>query len=154
MCAPSSDARSSAPRTYGVVPDAAMPTTKSRGADAVRGHRMRAIAGDVLGALLRLVSAGKSAGNDPLHHLGIGAEGGRALARVEHAESARGARADVEQAPAGAKGLLRELDRARDRVALRGDRIEHEAVFGVQQIDDLAGEWRDRCPRCGDFVAR
>ena len=82
--------------------------------------------------------AGESAGDDALHHLGIGAEGGRALARVEDAEPAGGSGADVEEAAAGAKSLLGQLDRARDVVALRRDGVEHEAIFGVQEVDYLA----------------
>ena len=36
-----------------------------------------------------------------------------------------------------AKGLLREVDRARDREALRDDGIGHAAVLGTHEVDDL-----------------
>jgi hypothetical protein len=72
-----------------------------------------------------------------LHHLGIGAERRRTLRRVEHAEPTRGARADVEQAPACTERPLGALDRARDRVALRRDSVRDAMVLGVDQINDL-----------------
>ena len=61
----------------------------------------------VLGAFLRASQRRVSAGDDALHHLGIGAEGRRTLGRVEHAEAAGCSGADVEQASAGAKGRSR-----------------------------------------------
>ena len=108
----SARARSSAPRTYGVVPDAAMPTTKSPRADAVRveslARRPRACPRRLPA---RADQRGKSAGDDALHHLRIAAERRRAFGRVEHAEAARRSGADVEQPPAATEGVLGERDR-------------------------------------------
>src|SRR6185503_14307314 len=93
----------------------------------------------VLGALLGLEDRGKSAGDDPLHLVGVAAEGRRTLARVEDAEPPRGSGADVEQPAAAAKGLLGDLDHTGDGFALRRDSVGDRAILGVYQVDDLEG---------------
>ena len=117
---------------------------------------------------------GGSAGDDPLHHLGRRAERRRALGRVEHAEPARRARADVEQPAAGAKGGLggarspRRSARAasRRRAAPRWSSALHEvhdaerigevdllrarvAALGDARIDDSLRSRRGRRTRGG-----
>ena len=128
---------SSARRTYGVVPDAAMPTTKSPRANTVRLEIFHRALDAILGAFLRSRERLVSAGDDALHHLGIGAVRRRTLGRVEHAESSGGSSADVEEPSAGAERPLGLLDRAGDRHALRRDRIGDGVILGAQQIDDL-----------------
>ena len=83
-----------------------------------------------------------AAGDDALHHLRVGAEGRRTLARVEHAEAAGCAGADVEQAAAASERRLGELDGARDLLALGRDGVGNGAIFGVYEIDDLEGDAR------------
>jgi hypothetical protein len=93
----------------------------------------------VLGTLLRARERRRPARDDALHHLGVRAEGGRALARIQHTEAPGRAGADVEEPSAFAKSRGRDVDRARDRVALCGYRRRNQRIFGGHQIDDLGG---------------
>ena len=121
VAAPTTRACSSARRTYGVVPEAAMPMTKSpaRTPCALRSSTALSIRSSAPSC--ERVSAGVPAGDDPLHHLGVGAVGRRTLGGVEHAESSGRARADVEQSTAAAKGRFGGLDGAGDGLALGAD---------------------------------
>jgi hypothetical protein len=78
-----------------------------------------------------------AAGDDRLHLLGVGAEGGRKLGRIEHAEPPARAGADVEQPPAAGEPVGDEFDRFGDRLALRGDGIDGDAVLRVHQRDSV-----------------
>ena len=133
-------ARSSAPCTNGVVPDAAMPTTTSPSPDVVLIDDRARRPPESPPRLPARGGSRESAGDDPLHHLRIAAERRRALARVEHAESARRARADVEE-PAAARNAssVSEIDLG-DLLALGRDGIGDGAVLGVHEVDDLDAE--------------
>src|SRR5947207_2494562 len=78
-----------------------------------------------------------TAGDDALHHLGIGAERRRTLGRIEDAESSGRPGADVEETAAASKGGLRFSDRPGDGVALTGDCIGNGSVFSVYEIYNL-----------------
>jgi hypothetical protein len=114
-----------------------MPISTSCAVDPVLVDRRRPLLRAVLGPFLRAEDRLGAAGDDPLHQLRIAAEGWRALAGVEDAESPRGAGADVEEAPAGAEGVLDAADGAGDLFALRGDRVRDSAVLSGHDIDDL-----------------
>ena len=73
-----------------------------------------AAGGRILGAFLRAQDRGEPAGDDALHHLGVAAERRRAFARVEHAEAAGRAGADVEEPAVTAECIFGERDELRD----------------------------------------
>ena len=102
----------SAARTNGVVPLAAMPTTTSLGPTRRASISPSPALTSSSAPSIERTSAGQPAGDDPHDHLRRRAEGRRALGGVEHAEPAAGAGADVEQPAAGAE---RRLDRGRWR---------------------------------------
>ena len=80
--------------------------------------------GIVLGGFGGAAQGGFAAGHDALHHLRRRAEGGRNLGGVEHAETAAGAGADVEEPAAVFDRGDDGVDGASDRrdLALHGDR--------------------------------
>ena len=119
------------------MPDAAIPTTKSPARTPCALEILDRALEPVFRAFLRSRERLVAAGDDALHHLGIGAVGGRALGRIEHAEASRRSGANVKETAARAERLLRLLDRARDRLALRCDGVGDGVVFSVDQIHDL-----------------
>jgi hypothetical protein len=106
------------------------------GAHAARVEVLTRRLESILGSFLRARQRGGSTGDDPLHHLGIGAEGGRAFRCVEHTEPARRSRADIEQPAAAAKHGLGRRDRRGDLFALRGDGGGHPLVLVVHEVHD------------------
>src|SRR5512143_754315 len=100
-------------------------------------HHRGAARRGILGTLLRAENRGESAGDDALHHLGLAAERRWTFARVEDAEPAGRARADVEEPAVSTKRIFGERDESRDRLTLARDRIGDGAVLGVHQVDDL-----------------
>jgi hypothetical protein len=96
----------------------------------------------VLGALDRGAQRAVPAGDDPLHEIGLDPEGRRRLARIEHAETAARAGADVSQAAGVAE---RRGDRIR-RALYRWERSAHRGgdgqVLVVHELEDLAARHR------------
>ena len=107
------------------------------GADAARVKIFDGAFDPVLGAFLRAGERGQPAGDDSLHHFGVGAVGRRTLGGVEHTESAGRAGADVEEATAAAKGRFGGLDGAGDGFALGADDRGNGPIFGVYKVDDF-----------------
>src|SRR6266704_820463 len=91
----------------------------------------------VLGTLTALHESRVAARDHAHDQLGRRAERRRALARVEHAEAAGGARAHVHQAPPLLKRGDHEIDRPGDVAAHGMHRLGHRGIFGVDQIHDL-----------------
>jgi hypothetical protein len=91
----------------------------------------------VLGAFLRAQQGFVAAGHHALHHVGMRAVGGRHLGRIEHAQAAGRACADVDQAPVAAEAVDHQVDRARDLQALLAHGGGDQAVLVVDQVDDL-----------------
>ena len=135
--APSAWARPSAARTNGVVPLAAMPTTTSSGPTRRASISPMPGVDVVLRAFDRLDQRRIAAGDDADHHLRRRAERRRTLGRVEHAEPAAGARADVDQASAGAEGGLDQVHQRARSPRAPGDGAGHARVLGADEIDDL-----------------
>ena len=154
MRAPSVWARDSAARTYGVVPLAAMPTTTSFGPTRRASISPSPAFTSSSAPSIDLHQRRQSAGDDADHHLRRRAEGRRALGRVEHAEPAAGARADVEQPAAGAERRLDQVDRAGDLLPrARRPRAGTAGVLGADEIDDLerGGDVDGRAARVAPF---
>ena len=137
VLAPTPRAYASACRTYGVVPEAAIPMTKSPARTPARDRSSAAAVDAIFRSLLRSRERCRAAGDDPLHHFRIGAECGRTFRRVEHTEAAGRSRADIEQAAAVAKGRHGAFNDARDRLAFFANGRGNGLVFGVYEINDL-----------------
>ncbi len=114
LSAPSSRARRTAAITYGVRPLEAIPITVSSGPDAGgvdgRSPRLRV----VLRAFDGVHDRTGPSGHDREHQFGRSAEGWAALRGVEHADTAGGSGADVDQATALRHAGGRGLDRGDD----------------------------------------
>src|SRR5690606_20731630 len=80
---------------------------------------------------------GRTAGDNALHHLGIGSESGRTLARIEYTEPAGRACTEVEQPSTLPEGGFGERDRPGDAKALRMNRVGDARVLAVDQVHDL-----------------
>ena len=113
--APASRAARSAPSTYGVRPEALMPTTASAGVEPGRQQVGGAGRLVVLGALHRGVKRRPAARDHGDDHVRVGAEGGHALGGVEHREAPRCPRAGVAQPAPGAHPRGDRLGGARQR---------------------------------------
>lgn len=92
----------------------------------------------VLGTFDGLGDGSAATGDETAHELGRNAEGGRALGGVEHAETAAGACADVDEASA----LLHTGDDGVDGPSDGGDCVSDGdgdlVVFMAHELDDLA----------------
>ena len=119
VTAPICRARSRAPRTKGVIPQAAKPTTTSFGPTRLLV--------DGLGAILRVIlcpfdgadQGPPAAGDDALDQRGPDAECRRTFRGVEDAEPAAGAGADVEQPATFAEAIHDQINRGGNALTLR-----------------------------------
>ncbi|KEF18881.1 hypothetical protein DF18_20975 [Streptomyces rimosus] len=130
---------STAPIAYGV---------RHRGGDAddrvVAGQAERVqVGGGQVRAVLGALDGGDHGGGaarDQAHDLGrVGVEGGRALARVQHAEAPGRAGARVDQPPAAGHPLGGGVDGGGDRGELVGDGGGDGGVLAVHRAGDLQG---------------
>jgi hypothetical protein len=78
-----------------------------------------------------------AARNNPLHHLGLGAEGRRALRCIQNPQPAARPGAHIDQPAATLEAADGDLDRPRDLLALRAHRLWDAPILRVYQIDDL-----------------
>ncbi len=150
VTAPSRRASATAPSTYGVRPLAAIPTSTSRGGEAAFAQIARADGRIVFSSFGGVRQRLFAARHDALHHFRIGAESGRAFRRIQHAQPAAGARADVEQSSAALHGFDDRIHRARNRRNLARHRIRHLAILGVDHFENLLRWAARRSPRTPD----
>ncbi len=96
-------------------------------------HLGRAGLRGILSAFHRAADGDIPAGDNPQDHLRVGAEGGRAFRRIQHAESPAGARADVEQ-PAAPVQAINDDPHGRGDLALRcAGRLDGALVLLVHE---------------------
>jgi hypothetical protein len=95
--------------------------------------------GMIFGALDRPDHRRRPAGDDSQDPFGVGLERGRAFGGIEHAEPARGARAEVDQPAALAEPVGDDLDRPSNRFGLPAHGLGDLSVLGVHQPDDFQG---------------
>jgi hypothetical protein len=108
-----------------------------KGADFAQIHFRDAGVGIVLGAFDRTHQRGQSPRDDSDHHLGRGAEGGRTLRGVEHAQPPAGAGSHVNEPAAGAEGGLDQLHGPGDRFPGLRDRRGDRGILRCDQIHDF-----------------
>jgi hypothetical protein len=110
--------------------------------EVVRAHVLlidlrRTVLGPILGALLAADQRDLPARYESLHHLGLGAEGRRALRRIQNPQPAARPGAHVDQPAAALEAPDSDLDRPRDLLALRAHRLGDAPILRVYQVDDL-----------------
>jgi hypothetical protein len=82
----------------------------------------------------RRITAGDQTGDET----GIGAVGRRALRSIEHAQTTRGPRTHVEEATSIAERLDHAVNDHGNVVKSLGYAVENRAVFGMDEVQDLA----------------
>ena len=150
---------SSAPRTYGVRPLAAMPTRMSGvgrvrigfvgNAEAGGGEVFGAFFGGVFGVLGGVAEGGIAAGDEALNERGRDGEGWRTLGGVEDSEAAAGSCADVEESSALIEAVGDVVDGAGDVGEFGCDRRGDGRILGVDygehfesgELVDVLGVW-------------
>ena len=126
--------------TYGVRRLAAIPTTTSRAPTPAAATSSTPADSTVLHPFARAKHRLAPARDDALHQVRIDAEGGRALGRVENAETTAGAGAHVEQPSAPRETrLLPAPPRARSRGWRAAPRSATVAILVVHQLEDAVG---------------
>jgi hypothetical protein len=94
-----------------------------------------------IGAILRTFNrrreCGITAGDDADNLRGICIKRGRAFNRIQYAQSAGGAGADINQSAAPLQSVGDHVDGLGDRVGLLGHRARHFGVFGIDQPNNL-----------------
>ena len=150
VAAPRRFASRTAPSTYGVRPDVAMPTTRSSAPMSRRREVGRPPVRVVLGPLHGAGQRGRTPGDQADDHAGRRAERRRAFRGIQHPQPPRGARPDVDEPAPAPQPIGRPVDRTRDGLRLGADRLDHPGVLGIHQRDDL--ERAERVDRLGGRV--
>ena len=145
--------RASAPRTYGVRPLAASPTTTSPARTHARASSAPPAASSSASSTARHMASGPPARWAQNQSPGE-AERRRQLGGVEHAEPAGGARAEVVHPAAATAGPRRRGRRPRRAGQHRGDGRRHRAVVLVDHVAARRGWAAGRGRRCAGCAAR
>ena len=108
-------------------------------AEAVIGEVGGTLFGGIFRAFNRVAESAIASGDESLDQIGRDVEGGRTFGGIEHAETAGGAGADVEETAATLETLDDGVDGAGDVGNLAGDGGGDLGVGGVDELQSIEG---------------